>query len=192
MPPESTTRLVFPGDELAVAEEFVPGPGTYEQDGMVYAAWMGMASLDPAEFVASVRPFTKTPVKLEPGHEVLGVVRDTRTSMAIVDVHRRTDALGRQIAGDTNGTLHISKVSEDYVTSMDDAFKRGDIIRAKVVEVDPSLQLSTREPHLGIMKSRCPRCAHAMDLRPEGGLVCPECDWKDAGKISSKYGTGEV
>lgn len=184
-------KLVFPGDELAVAEEFVPGPGTYEEDGKVYAAWLGEPVLDTTDFTASVKPVTKTPVTLREGDEVIGVVEDTRSSMAIVEVHARADQPLRQIAGDTNGTLHISKVSEDYVSSMDDAFKRGDILRAKVVSTDPSLQLSTKEPHLGIVKSRCPRCATDMEAR-EGVLVCPECEWKDRGKVSTLYGTGKV
>jgi exosome complex component CSL4 len=195
MPPEPAPKLVFPGDELAVAEEFVAGPGTYEENGMVHAAWLGEAYLDPTEFVASVRPVTKTPVVLREGDEVLGVIHDTRSSMAIVDVCARVDQPFREIAGDTNGTLHVSKVSDDYVSSMDDAFKRGDIIRAKVISTDPSLQITTKEPPLGIVKSRCPRCSADMAARGEGRdrvLVCPECDWKDLGKISTLYGTGRL
>jgi exosome complex component CSL4 len=199
MPAEPSVKpsasLVFPGDELAIAEEFVAGPGTFEEDGKVYAAWLGEAVLDTQDFTARVRPVTKTPVTLHEGDVVLGVVDDTRTSMAIVDVRARADQPWREIAGDTNGTLHISKVSEDYVSSMDDAFKRGDIIRARVVGTDPSLQLTTKDKHLGIVKSRCPRCGEDMEARgPEGnrGLVCPECEWKDLGKISDLYGTGKV
>lgn len=191
MPAEPALKLVFPGDELAVAEEFVPGPGTYEEHGKVYAAWLGEAVLDTADFTASVKPVTKTPVVLHDGDEVVGVIDDTRSSMAIVDVRARVDQPFREIAGDTNGTLHISKVSEDYVSSMDEAFKRGDLIRAKVVGTDPSLQLTTREPHLGIVKSRCPRCATVMALKGKA-LVCPECEWKDLGKVSDLYGTGKV
>jgi exosome complex component CSL4 len=195
MPPQPAVKLVFPGDELAIAEEFVPGPGTYEQDGKVYAAWLGLPELNTTDFTASVKPVVKTPVVLREGDEVIGVIHDTRSSMAIVDVVARADQPLREIAGDTNGTLHISKVSDDYVSSMDDAFKRGDLIRAKVTGTDPSLQLTTKEPQLGIMKSRCPRCATAMVVRgepPTQGLVCPECEWKDLGKISNLYGTGKV
>ena len=191
MPSKPATKLVFPGDELAVAEEFVPGPGTYEEGGKVYAAWLGEAVLSTEDFTARVTPVTNTPVTLREGDEVLGVIRDTRSSMAIVDVHARADQPLRQIAGDTNGTLHISKVSDDYVSSMDDAFKRGDLVRAKVVSTDPSLQLTTKDKHLGIMKSRCPRCTTDMEVRA-GALVCPECEWKDLGKVSEWYGTGKV
>lgn len=191
MPAASAVKLVLPGDELAVAEEFVPGPGTYEENGKVYAAWLGEAVLDTQAFTCYVKPRTKTPVTLREGDEVVGYIHDTRSSMAIVEVVARVDHPWREIAGDTNGTLHISKVSDDYVSSMDDAFKRGDRVRAKVVGTDPSLQLTTKEPHLGIVKSRCPRCATDMVYR-EPGLVCPECEWKDLGKVSNLYGTGKV
>lgn len=189
MDAELAKRLVFPGDELAIAEEFVAGPGTYEEGGKVYAAWLGEPVLNRAEFVASVRPFTRTPVVLREDDEVVGVVRELRSSMAIVDVRARVDQPRRAISGDTNGTLHISKVSEDYVATMDDAFKLRDVIRAAVVSVDPSLQLTTKAPHLGILKSRCPRCANDMAARGRG-LVCPECGWKDVGKVSTLYGSG--
>ncbi|HEV8360648.1 MAG TPA: exosome complex RNA-binding protein Csl4 [Candidatus Thermoplasmatota archaeon] len=191
MPPQAEVKLVFPGDELAVAEEFAPGPGTYEEGGKVYAAWVGIPKLDPADFTATVAPLTRTPVTLHEGDEVVGRIEDTRSSMAIVRVEARVDAPYREIAGDTNGTLHISKVSDDYVSSMDDAFKRGDLVRAKVVSTDPSLQITTKEPHLGIVKSRCPRCATDMRAK-DNTLVCPACEWKDMGKISDLYGTGKV
>src|SRR5438309_11889852 len=31
-------KMVLPGDEIAVAEEFEPGEGTYERNGLVFAA----------------------------------------------------------------------------------------------------------------------------------------------------------
>jgi len=183
--------MVFPGDEIAVAEEFVPGPGTYEENGRVLAARIGVPVLDSKEFVARVDALTNVPVVLRAGDEVLGVVNAVRSSMAIVEVHARCDAPEREIAGDTNGTLHISRVSDEYVPDMESTFKLGDILRAEVVGVDPSLQLATKAPQHGVLRSLCPRCRAKMDAR-EGALVCPECEWKDTGKISTLYGTGKV
>lgn len=184
--------LVLPGDELATAEEFQPGPGTYEEGGVVFAARVGVLELDPKDFVARVRPVTKAvPLKLQPGDTVFGTVRASRASMAIVEVLHHVDYPDRGIASDTNGTLHVSKMSESYVDRVEDAIHLGDVIRAQVVSVDPSLQLTMRGQHLGIVRSLCPRCRSVMAAKGDG-LVCPECDWKERGKIASDYGRGTL
>ena len=150
-----------------------------------------MLELDGGEFIARVRPVTRFPVTLQAGDIVIGIVRSIRTSMAIVEVEAHAEFPGRAIASDTNGTLHVSKASETYVDRLEDAFHLGDVVRAQVVDTDPSVQLTTRGPEFGILRSRCPRCREVM--APKGdGLVCPECDWKERGKIARDYGRGNL
>ena len=183
---------MFPGDEVAAAEEFQPGPGTYEENGVVYAARIGVLDLDPKEFVARVRPVTKSiPLTLQPGDVVLGTIRATRASMAIVEVTNHVDFPARDIASDRNGTLHVSKMSESYVDRVEEALHLGDVVRAQVVSVQPSLQLSTRGENFGIVRSYCPRCRSVMAAKG-GGLVCPECEWKASGKVAADYGRGTL
>ncbi|MGQ0536098.1 MAG: exosome complex RNA-binding protein Csl4 [Methanobacteriota archaeon] len=188
MPDET---LVFPGDEIAIAEEFVPGPGAYEENGKVYAAWLGRLHLDTRNFLARVEPATKVPIVLRPGDRVIALIDDLRSSMAIVEVRARIDNPARQVAGERDGTLHISKMSDEYIDRIDNAYHLGDIIRAEVTGVDPSLQLTTVHPDLGILVSLCPRCRTTMQRRGRG-LVCPECEWKDVGKLARDYGEGNV
>lgn len=183
--------LVFPGDEIAMAEEFIPGPGTFEENGIVYAARLGRLELDTTQFMAAVRPFTSIPVTLQPGDLVIGTVGAIRTSMAIVEVRARADRPERSVTGDTNGTLHIAKTSNDYVDRLEDYFRLGDIIRAEVLETTPSLQITTKAPHLGVLKAYCPRCRTPMNAKGRG-LVCPECEWKALGKLADDYGTGNL
>lgn len=184
-------RLVYPGDHVGVAEEFVPGPGTYEEDGEVYAATIGYLTLDTTDFVARVESFVKPPAVVEPGDIVIGVVHMTRSSMAIVEVKALADQPERGIGGDTNGTLHVSKASDQYVENMDDAFRVRDIVRAKVLGTKPAIQLTTKMPGLGVLKSYCPRCGTPMQKKGRG-LLCPECDWKATGKLADDYGQGNI
>lgn len=195
--PFLTNALVFPGDEVAAAEEFQSGPGTYEEGGVVFAARIGVLDLDPKEFIARVRPVTKSiPIKLQVGDVVLGNIRASRASMAIVEVTHHVDFPARDIASDTNGTLHVSKMSESYVDRVEEAVHLGDVVRAHVIQVQPSLQLSTKGEGFGIVRSLCPRCRAVMAAKggPNGpaGLVCPECDWKEVGKVASDYGRGTL
>lgn len=184
--------LVFPGDEIAVAEEFLPGDGAYEENGTVFAARLGWLKLDTGDFKASVEAVTDVPAVLKPGDVVIGTVESIRTSMAIVQVQKLASNTDRSVAGDTNGTLHVAKVADAYIESLDDAFHLKDILRAQVTSVDPSIQLSTVGAHLGVLKSYCPRCRTAMSRVTSTSLVCPECEWKATGKLAHDYGAGQV
>lgn len=187
----ASTRIVYPGDPVGVAEEFVPGAGTYEENGEVFAATVGRLVLDTTDFEARVESFVTQPAVLRKGDVILGEVRATRSSMAIIEVIRRADLPGRAIAGDTNGTLHVSKASQAYVDDMEAAFGPRDIVRALVLEVAPAIQLSTKDPHHGVLKSYCPRCGTVMGRKGKG-LVCPECEWKGNAKIADDYGQGNI
>src|SRR2546428_65034 len=94
-------KMVLPGDEIAVAEEFEPGEGTYERNGLVFAATPGVLVLDPENRVARVRAFNP-PAELKVGDIVYGVVDDIRGMMAtatITAIHGRW----RQGRGKTSG-----------------------------------------------------------------------------------------
>jgi exosome complex component CSL4 len=183
------SELVFPGDELGVAEQFMPGEGTYEDDGMVYAARVGEAELDPESFEAKVHPRTKVPATLEEGDLVIGRVTSIRKSFASVDLEAKAAEPGRDLPDAGGGTLHISKISPDYLDQIEDAFRIGDLVRARVIDEDPSIQLSTKDDELGVLVARCPQCRTVMETKGNG-LVCPDCEWKERSKMAADYGLG--
>src|SRR5256885_17043861 len=74
-------KMVLPGDEIAVAEEFEPGEGTYERNGLVFAATPGGLLLDPENRVARVRP-VNPPAELKVGDIGDGAVGEIRGMMA--------------------------------------------------------------------------------------------------------------
>ncbi|HSV42267.1 MAG TPA: RNA-binding protein, partial [Methanomassiliicoccales archaeon] len=65
-----------------------------------------------------------------------------------------------------------------------------DIIRAKIIQVKPSIQLSTVHPHLGVVKALCRKCRQPL-IRAEKGLYCPSCERYDHRKISDDYAAVE-
>jgi exosome complex component CSL4 len=177
-------KIVLPGDEIAVAEEFEPGEGTYERDGLVFAATPGVLILDSQNRVARVRAFNP-PAELKVGDIVYGVVDDIRGMMAtatIQAIHGRS----RQISGEAGGTIHISNVSEDYTEDIHDKFHLGDIVRAKVIQVKPSVQLTTAEPNLGVVKAICSICREPLELRGRD-LYCPRDERTERRKIAADY-----
>lgn len=177
--------MVLPGDELAVSEEYIAGEGTLDEDGKIFASTVGMLELDSKERVLTVRAFNP-PVRLKKGDDVIAVVTGTRESMGTAEVVL-VEGSERAVSGDTNGSIHVSKVSSSYTKSVKNEFYIGDIIRAKVISTDPSLQLSTTGGRYGVVKGYCVQCR--LPLRMKGNaLYCENCDIVDRRKRASDYG----
>jgi len=177
--------IVAPGDKIGASEEWLPGEGTYEEEGYVYSSIFGKVKYDEEDLVASVEGVN--PVSLvENGDIVYGKVNNNRGSIASISIEL-VEGEPRGIAMDLEGSLHVSKISEDYIESVDTAYKKGDIVRAKVIQTEPSIQVTTKEKNLGIVKGFCTDCRKDMELR-RNKLYCEYCDLYDKRKISKAYG----
>jgi exosome complex component CSL4 len=185
----SDKRKVLPGDEVAVAEEYLPADGTYEEDGVVYSALTGDLSVNDSEKTVSVKAENPM-VSLEIGDSVFCEVTDVRASMAICEVVM-VEGRSRNVTGDTNGTIHVSKISQDYVQDVGREYRPSDIIRAKVMQVRPSIQLNTAHPHFGAVKSLCRNCRSKL-RRTDKGLYCDLCEEYESRKIADDYGDVET
>jgi exosome complex component CSL4 len=177
-------KMVLPGDQIAVAEEYEPGEGTYEKNGLVFATTPGVLQLDEGERVARVRAFNP-PALLHVGDIVYATVDDIRGMMAtatVLAIHGRA----RQISGDAEGTIHISNISEEYTEDIRDAFHTGDIVRAKVIQTHPSVQLTTAEPDLGVVKALCGICRGPLERRGRD-LYCPRDERSERRKLARDY-----
>ena len=179
-------NLVMPGDQLSTSEELLPGDGTYEEDGIIRAAILGEYYVDEQYRRAKVKPATSTPVIVKKGDIVLVETRASKSSMIIADV---IHVIGKKrgISGDTNGTIHASEISKSYVKDASTEFKVGDILRAKVFQVKPSIQLTTKDADLGAIKALCSKCRNLL-TKKENMLECTNCGNKERRKIAIDYG----
>ncbi len=182
--------FVLPGTELGFAEEFMPGKGTYEDDGMVYSAMTGTLKIDMKERKIIVEPRTNIIPEPKVGDIVIGKILDVKQQFAVVRVIR---LLGnpRELP-DTIGTIHISRAKSSYVQDISMEFSGGDIVKAKVVDIKRHpISLGTVEKDLGIIKAYCSKCNIALELE-NGKLKCPNCSSIESRKCSSDYGNGNV
>jgi exosome complex component CSL4 len=178
-------KMVLPGDEVAVAEEFMPAEGTYEQDGKILSNLAGELDLDQDEKVAKVYP--KNPlVTLKNGDSVFCRITDVRASMAICEI-LGVEGKEREITGDTSGTIHVSKLSSEYVQDVGREYRPGDLVRAKVIQTKPSVQLSTQEPHFGVVRALCRKCRCPL-TRSGKALKCEPCERVENRKVADDYG----
>lgn len=177
--------LVFPGDLVGMSEEWLSGEGTYEEEGKLYAAHYGIVRYDEEDLKAFVKPLNEI-VEIEEGDIVYGEVRDRKNSMVIVNIEI-VEGSSRGVKEDKEGSIHISKVSDDYTEELKDKYLIGDIIRAKVAQAEPTIRLSTVGETLGVVKGYCSECRKDMKMK-KSKLYCPRCDIYEERKISQAYG----
>ena len=178
-------RIVMPGEELATTEEFLAGEGTFELKGRIFSSYFGEFDLDPEEMVARVRPINPL-VRLKVGETVLAHVTDLKNSMVIANVVR-VEGNPRDVTGETLASIHISKISEGYTEDVWKEFRLGDIIRARVVQAEPSVQLSTDKPELGVLMALCTKCRKPL-VKKDKNLFCENCQRVEHRKTAPDYG----
>lgn len=182
----TNNKIVLPGEQVSTSEELLPGDGTFEEDGIIRSARLGTYYVDEKHKRAVIKPLTSIPVELRRGDIVLAQVNSVRSSMVIADVIHVTGK-SRAISGDTNGTLRVSEISNGYVKDPTTEYAPGDIIRAKVIQVKPNIQLATKDRDLGVIKGMCSKCRHPL-VRKENMLQCDNCRNREKRKTADDYG----
>ena len=180
-----TGRTVLPGDEIATEEEYVADEGTYVKEGRIYASRVGTLVLDEEESMAKVVT-PNAPTVLKVGDIIYVTIDDTRKTMATATAVAK-DGSRRCISSSTVATLHVSKISPDYTDNVDAEVRKLDLVRARVIGVDPSLQITTKDPHLGVVRAQCGRCKTEL-VRKGRGLYCPKCRRSQPRKLADDYG----
>ena len=182
-------QFLVPGDRLGVIEEFMPGPGTYVENGIIYSKITGRALLDILNKRVSVFPLTHTAGVPRPGSTVVGQVSDTQSRAAALRIFKVGK---RSVSGFFTGILHISDVSPGYVETMFDVCKTGDIMRAKVVsDKNRTYHLSTADKNLGVIYAFCSQCG-GMLTPQRTRMRCTRCGKIERRKTALDYGKGEI
>jgi exosome complex component CSL4 len=174
-------KLVLPGDYLGAAEEFLPGRGTYENRGRIYASLLGTPLVDPRD--RSIRVEAKNGIpEIQEDDLVYARVDELKTAMAICTILTAGDN-PRPVPGAPEGTVHISKAKEGYTESLNEVFAVGDTILARVLQAHPSVKLTTAAAPLGVVAARCQVCHALLRVGPKE-LVCPRCGHVERRKLA--------
>ncbi len=180
-------QFVVPGEKLGVIEEFIPNSGTYVEDGMIRSNSTGYVLIDLATRKISVYPLARNQNIPRIGNIVIGNIINMQSSMAMLRIMKE----GKKSAyGFFTGVIHVSDVSYKYTEDIFDAFKVGDIVRAKVVSNKNKIyHLTTKGDNLGVIHASCSQCGNPLFLNVKI-LRCMTCGNVEKRKISSDYGIG--
>lgn len=181
-------EFVIPGDKLAIVEQFIPEEGTYDDDGVIKSAVMGNVNINNKNKTLSVDAKTSQPVMLKSGDYVYGQITDVRSQIATVDIDSMVDE-ERSLALPYSGSVHISKVKNEYLDYLNEAFRIGDIVKVKVDKITgKNVDFSTTSKDCGVVKAMCTRCRGYMHTTGnKNELECDVCGKKEKRKISSEY-----
>lgn len=187
--PNAEEREVFPGDRLAVIEEYGEGEGTYQSDGEVRSAEIGVTRHN--RDARSVAVEKKTPEIIVPEEGMVAVAevgsvarRDARVDIFMLD--------GRHVHPTYSGVIHISDISQDYTKNIDMALRSGDIVKGRIVNVKNRLnQMSLASPEYGVVYAYCSRCGGLLE-NERGRLTCPDCGRVERRKTARSYGREEL
>lgn len=187
----TSEKLLEPGTPLAYSEELLPGAGTYDDGTQIRAAVYGQQAIDPETMTVSVHPAGKAVATIERGDIIVGQVTYIKPeALASVKILAVRGKEGRSLLTPVEATLHASKIDSRYVKFVDDEYKTGDLIRAKVISLKGGPQLATDKPDLGCVKAWS---SDGVGLVLEGRkLKDPETGQVHARKLASDYGSGTI
>ena len=180
--------IVVPGDQLCVIEELMPSFGTYEKDGVVYAASPGQVDMDLKERnIKVISPDGRMKLALPvQGDIIMGkatLVFDQRAEIRIARINDKDYHSGLV------GELHISNVTRRYVKSMLDVLKQNDIVRAVALNTHGiPVKLSLVGPELGVVYGACTRCGNALTLTTHNNMFCLRCENRETREVTKDYG----
>ncbi|MHC1598277.1 MAG: exosome complex RNA-binding protein Csl4 [Candidatus Methanofastidiosia archaeon] len=184
--------FVIPGDVLGVGEVFMPGEGTYEDEGIIYSNVTGVVDLDMNKRKASVEAKSNVPPVLIEGDPVICEIVDLRSQMALVDLIAKCGHEDRALTMSPKGRIYISQSSKHYVTNLQNEFRIGDLVRARVRDGRKSpIELSTIGDDMGVILALCTKCRTAMKKK-DGKLECPKCGSIESRNMSQDYGKGNL
>lgn len=177
--------LVLPGDVIGVEEEYFPGQGVYVNGkGYLRSQLIGRVLIDIVKRTINVRNIHGKPYVPKVGDIVKGIVSSVSEDLAFIDIYAIEEKPTRTTS--FTGILHVSQASSEYIETMYDAMRIGDIVRARVINSNHPFQLTTKEPRLGVIAAFCTKCGSLL-RKQDDKLVCPICGNVEKRKVSASY-----
>lgn len=180
--------FVMPGDKLGIIEQYLLGKGTYEDNGEIKSSVLGNVQIDSKMRTITVKAKSSQPALLKLGDTVYGQITDIKTQRANVNIDCLTDS-SRPLALPYMGAIHISQAKSGYLDKLTDAFRIGDIVKAKVVKITgDNVDLATMDEDCGVLKAMCTRCRDYMNTtQKENEVQCRTCKKKEKREVSINY-----
>ncbi len=163
-------KIFFPGEKIAIEEEYLATDSSFEEDGLVKAAIYGEAIFDNNHRFASIKGKLLRAVDID--DIVYGKITTIKESSAVVELIRAED---KKVLCNTRAQLPVRNVAKEYVTNINEFYKVGDLIKARVSNLDKySIDVATNQTGLGVILAFCSKCKSNLNYSNEK-MMCINC-----------------
>ena len=165
------------------------GEGAYEENGIVYSKVLGRMKVNKKLRKVNVIPINRGTLPKK-GDVLLARVIVIKRQQTLIDIVPSNDLNPKFVF---EGSIHVSNASDQYIDSMNDAFKPYDLLKVKVIEVDyQPFQCITSQKDLGVILAFCSECGSEL-IRDRGNrLICKNCRNIEQRKLASDYGKYQI
>jgi len=181
-------KLVMPGDFLTTEEEYSSGINTFlNDDGSVCSDSVGVLGFDDKKREVLVQKKSRIVKVAGVGSIVFGRVLLVKDNMLVLELLSAEHNGEERRLLHSSGSVMVSRISSFFVKRLNDEFKIGDFVKARIVESNTyGVELSTNEPDLGVIRAYCSNCRQELGLFA-GKLKCTNCGSIEGRKLSSDY-----
>lgn len=183
-------KFVTVGQYLGEEMEYVAEDSSkvYEQKGKLYSATNGTVKIDPLKRTVNIIPTQpKKRPEILPNDIVIGRVEFVRKFTVGLQLIK----VGPKLLLDTliYGNIHVSNASKKYVEKLEDAYKKTDLVRARILKkVGMEYEMSTEGNNLGAISADCTICGTTMVRMGRNMVQCPFCGNKEQREMAQDYG----
>ncbi len=180
----------LPGDKVAVSEEFLPGPNTYDDSGLIRALRAGSVQRDNKSMEISVKP-AADPEIIKVDDWVTGQVEAAQANSANVHIYFLN---GKPTYKDFSGMLTLRGLSGGgRGARRTTPVKSGDIVRCRVFSLlNGIVHLTIDEPDMGVVYALCGSCGKPLLRGSATRAKCDECGNVEERKLARDFGTAPI
>jgi exosome complex component CSL4 len=181
---------VLPGDRLAVSEEFLPGPNTYDDSGLIRALRAGSVFRDVKNMEISVKPATE-PEIIRVDDWITGQVEAVQANSANVHIYFHN---GKPTFKDFSGMLTLRGLSGGgRGARRTTPVKSGDVVRCRVFSLlNGIIHLTIDEPDMGVIYALCGNCGKPLLRGSATRAKCDECGNVEERKLARDFGATPI
>lgn len=176
---ENTT---FPGDKIALIEEYEGGKNTFDDGHIVRSTVVGLTELNKKNRTAEVQNVKLMSIP-KVNDVVIGTVVAVMSSMIAVMIQYVN---GVKIKSNVECICQTRNIRKKTVALLND------VIKLKIIShLNGTIHAAISEPDLGVLFTRCRKCGgNVIPMRD--AIKCVDCSWIDERKLSKDFGNKDL
>ena len=185
-------ELVTPGTIICASNGTEAGSGVAEFGEQLVATVLG--HVHRSNNTIRVDAINSGLGKVEKGDVVIGeVVRLNNSSVEIRILQIEGSTATGIIPQFEYGEIAVHEIVDRFLPEPRNSMRKRDILRAKVIDTDPIVRLSTKKGgELGVLHAQCTNCGFPLDAEGHGdfNVVCHPCKLREFRNLSDGFGHG--